>query len=224
MATSLSAEALARAAQAKKDHEAQKLAEAAELRAVAAEVAAAAGFRVICSPVADGAPIPAGSTKVHFIRHGEGHHNVAQKAWRLREEYIEGTEPWVVVPAAAPDPRPRRRRRRNCGPAQRLARAPAQRLLWSDVGAPPSSDSTRLGTPWTTTPAWSLSTPSSRLSGRGKLPTSRPVQSAKWPSAECGMQSVSLSISLSLSLSLSLALSLSLFASSYESLRAVVSD
>lgn len=56
---------------------------------MSAEVGATLDFTVSCKSAADLEALPDdkhGVThkKVHFIRHGEGHHNVAQKEWRLR--------------------------------------------------------------------------------------------------------------------------------------------
>ena len=34
--------------------------------------------------------------RIHFIRHGEGFHNVACREWRLRPDYIPGTEPYKL--------------------------------------------------------------------------------------------------------------------------------
>lgn len=47
--------------------------------------------------VADDCEVPAGATKVHFIRHGEGVHNVAQREWRLRPGYDGRSEPYTVA-------------------------------------------------------------------------------------------------------------------------------
>jgi broad specificity phosphatase PhoE len=46
--------------------------------------------------VADDCEVPAGSKKVHLIRHGEGVHNVAQREWRSRPEYDGRSEPYTV--------------------------------------------------------------------------------------------------------------------------------
>ena len=46
--------------------------------------------------VADDADVPAGAMKVHFIRHGEGVHNVAQREWRSRPEYDGRSEPYTL--------------------------------------------------------------------------------------------------------------------------------
>lgn len=34
--------------------------------------------------------------RIHFIRHGEGHHNVAQRQWREKSGYVPGTEPYKL--------------------------------------------------------------------------------------------------------------------------------
>ena len=34
--------------------------------------------------------------RIHFIRHGEGHHNVAQREWREKPDYVKGTEPYTI--------------------------------------------------------------------------------------------------------------------------------
>ena len=44
---------------------------------------------------ADGDSVGEGCKKVHFIRHGEGHHNVAQKAW-YAEQGNADTVPYTV--------------------------------------------------------------------------------------------------------------------------------
>ena len=45
----------------------------------------------------DGVDIPEGSKKIHFIRHGQGHHNIAQAEWRAAgkagEPYVLSTDP-----------------------------------------------------------------------------------------------------------------------------------
>lgn len=52
--------------------------------------------RILARLVADDAPIPPGSKKVQFIRHGEGYHNVAQREWRARPGWDGKTEPYTV--------------------------------------------------------------------------------------------------------------------------------
>ena len=34
--------------------------------------------------------------RIHFIRHGEGFHNVAGREWRERPDYVPGTEPYKL--------------------------------------------------------------------------------------------------------------------------------
>lgn len=68
----------------------------AALRAVSAEVVAAMTSRIRCTLVADDAVPPPGSTLVHFIRHGEGEHNAAQREWRARPEWDGKTEPYTI--------------------------------------------------------------------------------------------------------------------------------
>jgi len=67
----------------------------AALRAIAPEVLAAMGRRVVAIKVAHDAPVPAGCKKVHFIRHGEGHHNVAQREWRTNPSWDGISEPYT---------------------------------------------------------------------------------------------------------------------------------
>ena len=52
--------------------------------------------RILARLVEDDAPIPPGSKKVQFIRHGEGYHNVAQREWRSRPGWEGSTEPYTV--------------------------------------------------------------------------------------------------------------------------------
>lgn len=83
---------------------AQKEAEYRELIAQHKEAAPGArakvyneGFRVSFEVVADDAAIPEGSVKkVHFIRHGEGFHNVAQKEWRADPSWDGHSEPYTT--------------------------------------------------------------------------------------------------------------------------------
>ena len=39
---------------------------------------------------------PPGAKLVHFIRHGEGHHNVAQREWRADPAWDGKTEPYTL--------------------------------------------------------------------------------------------------------------------------------
>jgi hypothetical protein len=60
-------------AAAEAQHLRDKAKEAQELIDVHPQVAATLNFTVTCTTLTDDhAPIPAGSKKVHFIRHGEG--------------------------------------------------------------------------------------------------------------------------------------------------------
>ena len=68
----------------------------AAVRAVAAKIQSEMGLTVTASVVADDAEIPAGSKKVHFIRHGEGHHNVAQREWRAKPDWDGTSEPYTI--------------------------------------------------------------------------------------------------------------------------------
>ena len=67
----------------------------AELRSYAGDVAAQMGRVIKAVRVAHDAPIPPGAKKVHFIRHGEGHHNVAQREWRASPTWDGVTEPYT---------------------------------------------------------------------------------------------------------------------------------
>jgi len=49
-----------------------------------------------CEKVSDDAEIPAGSTLVYFIRHGEGTHNKAQREWRENPEWDGKSEPYTI--------------------------------------------------------------------------------------------------------------------------------
>ena len=49
-----------------------------------------------CSVVADATAVPAGCTKVHFVRHGEGTHNLAQRAWRAAPSWDGASEPYTI--------------------------------------------------------------------------------------------------------------------------------
>ena len=75
--------------QAEVDHNLRKLS------AVAAAVRSDMGFSVAAELVEDNAAIPPGAKKVHFIRHGEGHHNVAQREWRARD-WDGVSEPYTI--------------------------------------------------------------------------------------------------------------------------------
>ncbi len=67
------------------------------LRELAPSVASIMGVRVLCKAADDGsAPPPAGSKLVHFIRHGEGYHNQAQREWRADPGWDQKSEPYTV--------------------------------------------------------------------------------------------------------------------------------
>ena len=68
----------------------------AALRACAAAVTAKMGAKVRCVATADTATPPPGAKLVHFIRHGEGHHNVAQREWRADPAWDGKTEPYTL--------------------------------------------------------------------------------------------------------------------------------
>lgn len=70
----------------------------AALRAVAAQIAASMSIEVDCCLVSDDASLPEGESakKVHFIRHGEGHHNVVQREWRARTDWDGNSEPYTL--------------------------------------------------------------------------------------------------------------------------------
>ena len=68
----------------------------AAVRAVAATIQSELGATVTASIVADNAEIPAGAKKVHFIRHGEGHHNVVQREWRAEPAWDGKSEPYTI--------------------------------------------------------------------------------------------------------------------------------
>lgn len=72
------------------------------LQAVSAEVLAAMSFEVRCQSVPDEAPVPESDTLgtrhklVHFMRHGEGYHNVAQREWRANPAWDGSSEPYTL--------------------------------------------------------------------------------------------------------------------------------
>ena len=69
----------------------------ATLRACSAEVVATmSGGTIKCKKYEAGAPIPEGLKLVHFIRHGEGHHNVAQREWRNDAKWDGQSEPYTM--------------------------------------------------------------------------------------------------------------------------------
>ena len=66
------------------------------VRAVADQIASEMGVIVTATIVPDDAEVPPGCKKVHFIRHGEGHHNVAQREWRARAGWDGASEPYTL--------------------------------------------------------------------------------------------------------------------------------
>ena len=65
------------------------------VRAVADRIASEMGVTVTATVVPDDAEVPPGCKKVHFIRHGEGHHNVVQREWRARADWDGASEPYT---------------------------------------------------------------------------------------------------------------------------------
>jgi broad specificity phosphatase PhoE len=72
----------------------------AHLKVVGDKVRPTLAHRVVAMRVDDAAAIPEGAVKVHLIRHGVGHHNVAQAEWRGAgkpgEPYTLDTDPDFV--------------------------------------------------------------------------------------------------------------------------------
>jgi len=66
------------------------------VRAVADRIASEMGVTVTATVVPDDAEVPPGCKKVHFIRHGEGHHNVVQREWRARAGWDGASEPYTL--------------------------------------------------------------------------------------------------------------------------------
>lgn len=72
------------------------------LQACAGAILTLLPFRVRCKAVPDDHAVQetgkkaAPSQKVHFIRHGEGHHNVAQREWRDRPDWDGTSEPYTL--------------------------------------------------------------------------------------------------------------------------------
>ena len=66
------------------------------VRAVADRIASEMGVTVTATVVPDDAEVPPGCKKVHFIRHGEGHHNVVQREWRARADWDGASEPYTL--------------------------------------------------------------------------------------------------------------------------------
>lgn len=65
---------------------------------VADQVRASMSVEVDCCLVSDDAPVPEGDSikKINFIRHGEGHHNVAQREWRAASDWDGKSEPYTL--------------------------------------------------------------------------------------------------------------------------------
>mmetsp|Transcript_97242 Transcript_97242/g.208603 ORF Transcript_97242/g.208603 Transcript_97242/m.208603 type:complete len:314 (+) Transcript_97242:30-971(+) len=80
----------------------------AVLRGLIDEVAAGLAVEVRCRLVADDARLPEEATAgvttkiVHFIRHGEGYHNVAQREWRGSPDWDGKSEPYTIDNDPAP--------------------------------------------------------------------------------------------------------------------------
>ncbi|CAE7610321.1 PGM [Symbiodinium natans] len=70
--------------------------EMGDLRAAGETLRASLGFRARLVAAADGATPPEGAKKVHFIRHGEGFHNVAQREWRAKPDWDGKSEPYTL--------------------------------------------------------------------------------------------------------------------------------
>ena len=69
---------------------------AAALAAIAPSVQAALPFTLSCELVDDNfAPGP-NEKRVHFVRHGEGTHNVVQREWRAKPGWDGTTEPYTI--------------------------------------------------------------------------------------------------------------------------------
>lgn len=64
-----------------------------QLEAIGARLKPTLGFLVRAKRCEDTAPVPRGAKKIHFIRHGQGYHNVAQKEWR---EAKKPGEPYTI--------------------------------------------------------------------------------------------------------------------------------
>lgn len=72
------------------------------LQSLAPRVRAEMPVLVSCTLVSDDAVVPEPSAdgvlfkKVHFIRHGEGYHNVAQREWKSSPSYDGTSEPYTI--------------------------------------------------------------------------------------------------------------------------------
>ena len=64
-------------------HEAEQVKrDLAHLKELGEKIRSTFAWKIKAILVEDGAPIPKGAKKVHMIRHGQGHHNVAQAEWK----------------------------------------------------------------------------------------------------------------------------------------------
>ena len=68
-----------------------------KFEAVAELVQCSMSFRIVCEAVADDAVAGPGQKIVHFVRHGEGVHNVAQREWRSAASWDGMSEPYTLV-------------------------------------------------------------------------------------------------------------------------------
>ena len=66
------------------------------LRNAAPTVAASMNKTIRAVRVAHDVPVPPVAKKIHFIRHGEGHHNVAQREWRANPAWNGMSEPYTI--------------------------------------------------------------------------------------------------------------------------------
>ena len=66
------------------------------LQALTPQVCASMMGRVHCRLATDDAIIPLGCKLIHFIRHGEGHHNVVQREWRAMPDWDGVSEPYTI--------------------------------------------------------------------------------------------------------------------------------
>ena len=69
---------------------------AAALAAIAPSVQAALPFTLSCELVDDNFSPGPSEKRVHFVRHGEGTHNVVQREWRAKPGWDGTTEPYTI--------------------------------------------------------------------------------------------------------------------------------
>ena len=69
---------------------------AAALAAIAPSVQAALPFTLSCELVDDNFVPGPNEKRVHFVRHGEGTHNVVQREWRAKPGWDGTTEPYTI--------------------------------------------------------------------------------------------------------------------------------